>query len=154
MPKSNQKKQWACCYPATSISLDSLQPTDYLLTMQGRVVAVVMCKQNRHKITVSLPIEALPEGCSPEMKKLYVTGAAVGFALGQQKAESKMAALVRNSREWLLLSEIQEATGYSLTHIRRMFNGDFPNQLSPSLAAAAFTIVANKALVNAPQMPE
>ena len=118
--------RWNCC--GTFFSIDQVEASDYRLTASGKAMAAVQCERG-HRITPFIAAEALPPDCPLELKRAYVMGAMVGFALGRRKAGETLAEVVREMADWMPVKRISLVTNLSESHIRRMVLGEYPKPL-------------------------
>ena len=130
--------RWACCN--TPFNIDQAEALDYRLTANGKAMAAFQCEQG-HRITPMIAAEALPPDCPLELKRAYVMGAMVGFALGRQKAGKRLAEVVREMAEWESVGRIADVTDLSESHIWRMLSGAHPAPLKGECKLAADQIL-------------
>ena len=114
-------------------SLDGGEAVSYGLTRGGRPYALYQSKYAPGPRTSRLlPLEPLPEGSFLELTRIYVMGAAAGFAAAQHQASHRLTRVVKELAHMLSRRDIGLALDVSTDHLEKLIKGKHPAPLSPN----------------------
>ena len=106
-------------------SLDGGEAVSYGLTRGGRPYALYQSKYAPGPRTSRLlPLEPLPEGSSLELTRIYVMGAAAGFAAAQHQASHRLTRVVEELDYMLSPRDIGLALDVSTEPSGKAYQGE------------------------------
>ena len=127
-------------------SLEGGEIVAYGLTKTGRPYALFQRKDVPGPRTSRLiTLEPLPEGSSLGLTRVYVMGAAGGFAAARHQALHRLARVARECVDYMPTYGVQEAFGVTADHLRRILTGKHPAPLKGNSKLAIERLLLNPA---------
>ena len=127
-------------------SLEGGEIVAYGLTKTGRPYALFQRKDVPGPRTSRLiTLEPLPEGSSLGLTRVYVMGAAAGFAAARHQTLHRLARVARECVDYMPTSGVQEAFGVTADHLRRILTGKHPAPLKGNSKLAIERLLLNPA---------
>ena len=121
------------------------EPLDYRLTKRGTILARVRCEQG-HLLTQIVNPSPPPDDAAA--RQVYLSGAAVGFAIARHQSGTRLAGIVRRLVDRLpvryTLQGVGELLGISVSELHRLYKMERPRPLSGVYRTGADTAMGFK----------
>ena len=116
-------------------------PLDYRLTKHGWILARLRCERGHLLPQIVAP--TLPPD-DPELKRIYLSGAAVGYSMARYSVGTQLAQMLRRLLDRLpvtyTMRGVGELVGMSVSHLHYIKRGDRPKRPTGIHRAAADAI--------------